>query len=259
MFIALTCIFPIVWMISTSLKSKSEVYTNMGLIPKVFRFDNYSIAWKDGLSEYFLNSVYYVIIVVATILVITTMAAYAFAKLKFPFKKYILWVIITSILVPVPGSFVPVYVLLTKLGLQNTRTGYMMPLVAGGIAVAIFILKAFFEGIPNEIEESAKIDGCNKFRIYWQIILPLSLPAISTIVIFNVLGVWNEYLLATVILTNDKLMPIQQGISVFVGQRFTQYELYMAATFIATVPIIALYIVLNRQVLKGVTAGAIKG
>ncbi len=258
MFVALTCIFPIVWMISTSLKSKSEVYTNMGLIPKAFHFDNYLVAWNEGISTYFLNSVIYVICVVSAVVIISSMAAYFFAKLDFPFKKYIFGIFIASIMIPVPGSFVPIYVLLVKLHIQDTRIGYMLPLISSGLAMGIFILKTFFESVPKQIEESAKIDGCSKLIIYFRIIIPLSMPAISTIVIFNTLGVWNEFLLASVIFTNNKLMPIQQGISVFIGQRFTQYELYMASTVIAIAPIVLLYTVLNKQVLNGIATGAIK-
>lgn len=258
MFVALICLFPIAWMISTSLKSNSEVYTSNGILPKVFHFDNYVIAWTQGISTYFLNSVFYVICVVSAVVFIASLAAYSFAKLQFPFKKFVFGLFVASIMIPVPGSFVPIYVLLVKLHIQNTRIGYMMPLVAGGLAMAIFILKTFFESVPKTIEEAAKIDGCNKFMIYWRIIIPLSVPALSTIIIFNTLGVWNEYLLATVIFTDNKLMPIQQGISTFIGQHFTSYELYMSATIIALAPIILLYIFLNKQVLKGLTAGAIK-
>lgn len=256
--VSITCIFPIIWMVSTSLKTRSEVYMSKSLIPKVLQFKNYAFAWTHGINTYFFNSLLYVIIVVTAVVIVSSLAAFAFSKLEFPFKKAILGIFIASIMIPVPGNFVPMYILLVKLRINNTRLGYMLPLVAGSLAVAIFILKAFFDGIPRQIEESAKMDGCRKLAIYARIIMPLSTPAIATIVIFNVLGVWNEYLLATVILNNDKIMPLQRGISVFVGQRFTQYELYMAASAIAIAPIILLYIILNGQVLKGVTTGAIK-
>jgi multiple sugar transport system permease protein/raffinose/stachyose/melibiose transport system permease protein len=118
-------------------------------------------------------------------------------------------------MIPIPGSFIPLYVLLVKLGIQNTRIGYILPMINSGLAVAIFILKGFFEEIPKELEEAAIMDGCNKFQIYYKIMFPLAMPAISTIIIFNTLSAWNEYILAAVNFTNPNLMPIQQGLFVF--------------------------------------------
>jgi len=162
-------------------------------------------------------------------------------------------------LIPIPGSFIPLYVLLVKLGIQNTRIGYILPMINSGLPVAIFILKGFFEKIPKELEEAAIMDGCNRFQIYYKIMFPLAMPAISTIIIFNTLSAWNEYILAAVNFTNPNLMPIQQGLLVFQGQYFTRYELLMAANVITTLPIILVYLALQKYIIKGITAGAING
>lgn len=259
MIVALACIFPLLWMISTSLKTRSEVYTNPSLIPQGFHLDNYIKAWVYAkMSVYFSNTVLYTVVIVFGVVAVATLASYAFARLKFPLKNTLYLSFIATIMIPIPGSFIPIYVLLVKLGIQNTRIGYILPMINAGLATAIFILRAFFEGIPKELEDSAVIDGCGKFKIYLRIVIPLSIPAISTIIIFNALGAWNEYLLPSVVFSDINLMPIQQGLFVFRGQYFTQYELLMAGTVISTIPIILLYLALNRQVLNGITSGAIK-
>ena len=258
-FIAVSCIFPLVWMISTSLKSKSEVYTNKSLIPYTLHFENYTTAWKSAkFSIYFYNSVFYTIVVVVAIVFISSLAAYAFARLNFPFKRIFYGLFLTILMIPLPGSFIPLYVLLVKLGIQNTRIGYILPLINASLATSIFILKAFFERIPKSLEEAAIIDGCGKFKLYYKIALPLAMPALATISIFGVLSVWNEYILAVVVLSRNELMPIQQGLFIFQGRYFTQYELLMAASVITTLPIILIYIILNKQIIKGITSGSVK-
>ena len=260
MFISITCLFPLIWMFSTSLKTRSEVYTSRSLIPLHWNFYNYVKAWTESkFSIYFLNSVIYTIAIVTGIVIVSTLAAYGFARLDFPLKNLFYYAFLIFMMIPIPGSFIPLYVLLVKLGIQNTRIGYILPMINSGLAVAIFILKGFFEEIPKELEEAAIMDGCNKFQIYYKIMFPLAMPAISTIIIFNTLSAWNEYILAAVNFTNPNLMPIQQGLFVFQGQYFTQYELLMAANVITTLPIILVYLALQKYIIKGITAGAIKG
>ena len=237
--IAVSCIFPLVWMISTSLKNRSEVYTNKSLIPIALHFENYITAWKAAkFSVYFYNTVFYTVVVVVSIVFISSLAAYGFARLDFPFKRLFYGLFLTILMIPLPGSFISLYVLLVKIGIQNTRIGYILPLINAGLATSIFILKAFFESIPKSLEEAATIDGCGKLRLYYKIALPLCMPAIATISIFGVLSVWNEYILAVVILNRNEIMPIQQGLFIFQGRYFTQYELLMAASVITTLPLI---------------------
>lgn len=259
-FIAVSCLFPLVWMISTSLKNRSEVYINKSLIPKALHFENYVTAWKNAkFSVYFNNTVFYTVVVVVAIVFVSSLAAYAFARLDFPFKKLFYGLFLTILMIPLPGSFIPLYVLLVKLGIHNTRIGYILPLINASLATSIFILRAFFESIPKSLEEAAIIDGCGKFKLYSKIALPLAMPALATISIFGVLSVWNEYILAVVVLNRNEFMPIQQGLFIFQGRYFTQYELLMAASVITTLPLILIYILLNKQIIKGITSGGVKG
>jgi multiple sugar transport system permease protein/raffinose/stachyose/melibiose transport system permease protein len=197
-------------------------------------------------------------IVVGTLIVSTT-AAYAFARLSFPGKNLAYFLFLIFLVIPIPGSFIPLYVLLVKLHLVNTRLGYILPMINAQLPVAIFILRSFFEDLPLEIEEAAMIDGAGPFRVYWNIALPLARPAIATIVIFTALGVWNEFLFALIVFSNQGLMPLQVGLMTFQGTYFSQFALMMAATTITTLPVVAVYILMQKHIIKGVMAGAMKG
>ncbi|MEA3369695.1 MAG: carbohydrate ABC transporter permease, partial [Candidatus Ratteibacteria bacterium] len=195
--VAIACLFPLVWTLSASLKTNQTIFEDMSLIPRQFNFINYYIAWTKGhFGTYFFNSILYTVVVVAGIVIIGSMAAYALARLKFPGRNFFFFLLIATMLIPVPGAIIALYLLLMKLGLANTRIGYILPLINGGLPLAIFLFKTFFERIPEDLEDAARIDGCSKFGIYWRVALPLARPAIAVVVIFNSLTVWNEYILA---------------------------------------------------------------
>ncbi len=253
-------VFPLMWMFASSLKGKNEVFTNISLIPQAWNFMNYATAWKVGsFGVYFFNSLFYTIVTLGLVLFFASMAAYVFARFRFAGRNLFYLLFVGSLMIPIPGAFIPLYVLLIKLGLADTRLGLILPYTNAGLALGIFILKTFFEDIPKEIEEAAVIDGCNKFDLYWKIFLPLSKPAIATVSIFTVLAVWNEFLLALIIINNRDLMPIQRGIMVFQGEHLTDYSLLMAGLTIATIPLLVIYFFLSKYIIKGITAGAVKG
>lgn len=258
---AVVSIFPLVWMLSTSLKEKNEIYTNKSLIPRnALNFGNYVEAWTaGGFSRYTWNSVLYSAVVVTGVVLVSTLAAYGISRLDMAGKKAIYLGMMATLMIPIPGAFISIYIVVSHLGLANTRIGYMLPMVATALPVSIFILKSFFDELSREIEEAAIIDGAASFRIYWSLLLPIARPAIATIVILNTLSVWNEFMLALVLFSETKLMPIQMGLSVFVGQYTTQYELLMAATSLMVLPVILVYIAMQKQFIAGITSGAIKG
>lgn len=258
--VAITCLFPLVWTLSASLKTNQTIFEDMSLIPRQFNFINYYIAWTKGhFGTYFFNSILYTVVVVAGIVIIGSMAAYALARLKFPGRNFFFFLLIATMLIPVPGAIIALYLLLMKLGLANTRIGYILPLINGGLPLAIFLFKTFFERIPEDLEDAARIDGCSKFGIYWRVALPLARPAIAVVVIFNSLTVWNEYILAMLILEDDKLMPLQRGLMNFYGAHLAQWSTLMAGIVITIVPIVVLYLIMQKHIISGITAGALKG
>lgn len=254
------CIFPLLWAFSSSLKTQSTVFSDMSIIPSDPQWANYIVAWTKGnFGIYFLNSIFYTTTVVLGVILISSLAAYAFSRFEFPGRSFLFFILIATMMIPVPGTIIPLYVLLVKLGLANTRLGYILPQINGGLALGIFLLKTFFDNLPKELEESARIDGCGRFRVYWYIALPLAKPAIAVLAIFNVLNVWNEYLLAMLVLSDKALMPLQRGLMVFQGAHITEYPLLMAGIIITIVPVVALYLVLQKHIIQGITAGAVKG
>jgi len=257
--VAITCIFPLLWMFGTALKTQSTVFSDMSLFPSHPQWRNFYIAWTEGnFGIYFFNSVIYTVTVVFGIIMISSLAAFAIARLQFPGKNILFYMFLATMMIPVPGSFIALYVLLDKLGLVNTRLGYILPQINGGLALGIFLLKTFFEEIPRDLEESARVDGCSKLGIYWHIALPLAKPAIAVVAIFSTLTVWNEYILAMLILQDKELMPLQRGLMVFQGSYVTNYPVLMAGVTIAVIPILLIYLIMQRHIISGITAGALK-
>jgi len=258
--VAVTCLFPLLWMISSSLKTQETVFKDMSLIPKVFHFENYYQAWvQGGFGRYFLNSLFYTVAVVIGILIISSLAAYAFSRLKFAGKNILFFMFIAAMMIPIQGSFVALYVLLNKLHLRNTAFGYILCMINVGLSTSIFLLKTFFDKMPKELEDAARIDGCSKFGIWWHVALPLAKPVLAVVVVLNALNVWNEFILALLIFDSRPLMPLQVALMAFQGEFVTRYPLLMAGLTIAVLPIIGLYLLMQKYIVKGVTQGAVVG
>lgn len=258
--IAFTCIFPVFWMVSSSLKTPDEIFTGTNILPHHANFANYAEAWtKAEFGKFFLNSVLYTVVGVFGVVFLSSLAAYGFARLEIPGKNFIFLLLVSTMLLPIPGVFVPLYLLLNKLHLLDTRLGLILCYINGGLAFGIFLLRSFFEELPKEIEEAALIDGASRFGIYWRIALPLAGPAIATLVIFNTLSIWNEFLLALVVLQDTSKMPIQRGLMAFQGTHMTDYSLLMAGLTIATIPVLVVYLLMQKHIVKGIAAGALKG
>ena len=258
--VAVTCLYPLLWMVVSSLKTQETIFTDISLIPQQFNFQNYIIAWQEGgFGRNFLNSILYTVSVVCGLVIVSSMAAYGFARLKFPGRNILFIMFMAAMMIPIPGSFVALYVLLNKLHLRNTPIGYILCMINVGLSTSIFLLKTFFDKMPKELEDAARIDGCSKFGIWWHIALPLSKPVLAVVVIFNALNVWNEYILALIIFDSRKFMPLQVALQTFQGEFVTNYPLLMAGLTITALPIIIIYLFMQKYIIKGVTQGAIVG
>lgn len=290
--VSVTCVFPLLWMLGSSLKTQSTVFSDMNLIPSSMHWENYYLAWtRGGFGVYFLNSLFYTVVVVFGIVVISSLAAYAFSRMHFPGKNILFFMFLGAMMIPLPGSFVPLYVLVNNvrnalLGSLNAmtpfllkilpdsfvygtlhfietqfypRTAYILCMINVGLSFSIYMLKTFFDKMPKELEDAARIDGCSKLGIWRHVALPLAKPAIAVIIIYNALNVWNEYILANLILSSKGLMPLQRGLMVFQGEHITQYPLLMAGMTITVLPILIIYLLMQRFIIKGITAGAVVG
>jgi len=253
--VAVTCIYPLLWMVASSFKTQGTIFRDISLIPRQFHFENYYLAFTQGdFGRYFLNSIFYTVSVVLGIVIVSSLAAYAFSRFKFPGKNLLFFMFMAAMMIPIPGSFVALYVLLNKLHLRNTPLGYILCMINVGLSTSIFLLKTFFDKMPQELEDAARIDGCSKLGIWWNVALPLSRPVLAVVVVFNALNVWNEYVLALIIFDNKNLMPLQRALMMFRGEFLTNYPLLMAGLTITAMPIIILYLLMQKYIVKGVTS-----
>ena len=258
--ITLTCIFPLFWMLRTSLMTRDTIFVDKSLLPMPFHFENYWIVWTEGnFGMYFLNSIIYTVAVVVGIVIVSSLAAFAFSRLKFPGQNFFFYMFVAAMMIPLPGSFVPLVVLMNKLHLVNTRIGYILCMINVGLSLSILLLKTFFDKMPPDLEDAARIDGCTKLGIWRHVALPLARPAIAVIVIFNSLSVWNEYILAMLLLNNKNLMPLQRGLMEFQGPHSVDDHLVMAGLTIAVAPIVIVYLAMQKHIIKGLSSGAIVG
>ena len=265
--VAASCVFPLVWMFSSSLKTQQTVFTDYSLIPTHAHFGNYAKAWMQGrFGIYFLNSLCYTFIVVIGVVSLAALAAYAFSRFTFRGSGFLYKLLLSTMLIPIPGSFVALYIWLNQLNLIDQgagtwlpRLGYILPQINGGLPFGIFILKPFFDKIPKELEESAKVDGAGVLAVFWHIMLPLARPALGVVALLTSLSAWNEFVLAYLVFSRHELMPLQRGLLAFHGAHLTEYPLLMAGMVISIVPIVIVYLVMQRNIIQGITAGALKG
>ena len=258
--IAVSCIAPLLWMVNASFKTDEEFRQDNGLkLASELNTKNYKFVILEGKLGYnLLNSVFYTLITVFLIVMISSMAAFSFSRLQFPGKNIIYFMFLAAMAIPLPAGFVPVYILLNKLHLVN-RTGYVLAMTNMGLALSIYLLKPFFDGLSRDLEDAARMDGCNKFQIWWHVGVPLVAPALAVVIIFNSLTVWNEFVLASLMFTDETLMPLQVGLMELYNRNIIQHTLIMAALTVAAIPIIILYLKMQKQIIKGITKGSLVG
>lgn len=259
--IALTQLFPLYWLVTFSLKGNAEIFgENIIGLPQSWRWENYYKAFtQTNIIRYFLNSVFYSATTVLVSGILSAMAAYAIARMKWKKSGLVFGIFAVGIMIPAQAALLPLFQLLDRTGLKGGYLGLLIPYIAGAIPMSILILTSFYKGIPKEIEEAAYIDGCGVFKSFLLIILPIIRPAIATASVFTFLGTWNELMLANTFVDSDKYRTLPVGIMSFAGQYSTDWGLIGAGMVIATVPTILIYFLLSNQVQDSLVAGAVKG
>jgi ABC-type glycerol-3-phosphate transport system permease component len=256
--IAFLVLTPVLWVVSLSLKSARETL-RPGLIPDDPQFGNYAEAWsRFNLGRLFLNSAAITIGSVMLTVAAAMCGAYAFSKVRFRGSEPIFTVLLLAVLVPPSALVVPLLIEMRHLGLYDTRTGLMLAYVAFGLPLATLVFRGFFETIPHEIIEAARLDGCSENKILWRILAPVAKGAIATVTILLFLANWNEFILALVLLRDAKSYTLTLGINAQLGQYTSDYQLIAAASIIASLPVFAIYLALQRQFERGVAEGAVK-
>lgn len=252
-------LLPFLWMISSSLKNLEEsMEIPIRWIPNVFRFSNYAEVFVViPMARFILNTLFISLSTTALALLFCTMAAYAFARIDFKGKHVLFYLFLSALMIPQQVTMIPNFLMMKYFGWINTYYALIIPSIF--TAFGIFMMRQFFLTIPKELEEAARIDGCNRFRIYWMIMLPLSKPALVTLGIFNFLSEWNSFLWPLLVIDNVNLQPIQVGLKTFEGEFGTQWHLLMAGALIAELPIIIFYLFCQRYIIAGIATSGIKG
>lgn len=256
---AITALLPLLWMLSGSLQSLTELLSNDSFLPTDPQWGNYITAWVEGdLGTYLRNSIVYTASAVLGILLVSSLAGYALARLEFAGKGVFTFIILAVMIIPAPAMFLAQYKLLISLGLTNSPIGYIAILITSGVPMSTLIMRSFFVSQPRDLEEAAALDGAGPIRIFWSVILPLARPGLAAVAVIQGLGAWNEYLMALVIFDDNALMPIQRGLTAFTSAETPQQQVLLAATTISIVPVIIFYLMAQKHIVKGIGAGAIK-
>ena len=255
--LALMTIFPLLWMLSISFKSPTEVF-QPNLLPKAPNWDNFVYVLTEvPFLRYLGNSLFVSAVVTVVALFFHTMAGYALARLRFPGRETIFIAIFSTFLVSLPVIIVPLFIMVRSMGLLNSYAGIIIPSIFN--AFGIFLLRQYYLSLPRELEEAALIDGAGYWRIYWSVILPLSRPIIASLAILFFLANWNAFLWPLTVAGDDKLWVVQVGISNFRSQYSASWNYIMAASTIVALPMLVLFVIFQRQIMDSIKTSGLKG
>ncbi len=250
---AIIMIFPFVWGISTSLKEMREVLANpFSIIPREITLVNYKNVVKSiPIVRFFINSLIVSVTITASQLFTCSLSAYAFARLKFPFRDGLFYILLGTMMIPQHVIMIPVYIILNFFRLIDTYAAMIVPFISG--AFGTFLLRQFFLTIPKELEEAATLDGCGHLRFLFRIMIPLSRPILATLAIFTFMWSWNNYLWPLIVTNRIEIRTLQYGLAMFKEEGGLNWGQLMAGTTIATVPILVMFLVMQRQFIQGIT------
>lgn len=259
-FFALLILFPVYMVLSGSFKTEFELYDNVFGLPDKLQWGNYVRAFVDGnLSKYYLNSIIVTVVSIVLILALSSMAAFALTRLKLRFNKLIYLLFVIGIAVPTQVGIVQLAVQMSKMHLTNSLLGLICVYVAYELPFSIFIFYGFMQDIPRELQEAAIIDGCSSFKLYYSVILPLCRSSIATVAIFNLVNIWNDMLFPLVLISKESLRTLPYGLLQFRGQYASEYTVIFAGVILITLPLVVMYLCMQKQFMQGLTQGAVKG
>jgi multiple sugar transport system permease protein len=255
---ALVIIFPFVWMVLTSLKLESEVVRYPPrLLPQQWTVENYVDIWQRApMARFFLNSVVFAGGVTIVSLFFDSLAAYGFSRLNFPGRDVLFLFVLIALMLPFQVIFIPLYVTVQGFGLLNSFAGLIIPRATN--AFGIFMLRQFFNGLPRELDDAARIDGAREFYIYSRIILPLSIPALATLAVFHFMYNWNDFLWPLLITKSTDMRTLPAGLALFMGEHVVEYGLLMAGATLALIPLFIAFLFAQRYFVQGIAFTGLK-
>ena len=261
-FWALLVILPMIWLVYSSLKSDQEIFFEPWALPGTLQWNNFERAWVAAyIGQYFVNSLKVVIPSLVLTLSLSAMTAYILARFRFPGNRALFYMFMAGMLFPIFLALVPLFFLAKELRLLNSFLGLILVYTAYSLPFTIFFLTGFFKTLPSELHEAALIDGANEYQVFFRVMLPLAQPGLVAMAIFNFLGMWNQYILPLVLISERDNYVLPQGLSFLLHQQYykSDWSALFAALTIIMAPTLAVYVVFQSQIQKGVTVGALKG
>ena len=258
--IALLMLFPLLWLLSTSLKSPTEDIFQFPpqLLPSQPTFNNFVRVWQTNpFGRYLFNSTLIAVLTVALNLLFCALAAYPLARLEFRGREIIFTAIVTTIMIPFQILMIPLYILTVQLGMKNSYLGIIFPAIAS--AFGIFLLRQAFQGVPKELEEAARIDGCSELGIWWNVMIPAIRPALVTLAIFVFIGSWSDFLWPLIVIDKPEFYTLPLGVAMLAGTFSLDWRLIAAGSIISIAPILVLFLFLQRYIVPTETGSGVKG
>ncbi len=257
---ALLTVYPLVWMVFSAFKTDRAFFLEPFSLPSEWMLSNFSKAWSVGkMGIGFSNTIGVTVCSLVLTLLVGSLASYILSRFRFKLKPAIVGMFMVGMLIPIHSTLVPLFIIMKQLHLLNTYAALILPYTAFSLPVAIFVISAFMATVPRELEEAAFVDGSGIWGFFVRIMLPLSRPALATTGILSFLSFWNEYAFALVFISKASLKTLPLSLNIFTSGFSTSYGLTLAAITIAAIPTIVIYILFQEQVMKGMTAGAVKG
>lgn len=265
-FVVLLCyaclsLYPLIWVILQSFKTETQFLQSIWSLPTSLRLDNYLVAFDKGnLSVYFLNTVRNTAATLIVDLVFITLAGFAFAKMKMKFKNFFFYFILVNLLIPTPIILLPMYLLILDLGIQNTLAAIVFPYFQGFAPLGLILITNYLNSVPNELIESARIDGCNLFQILYKIVVPIAMPILSTLAVLGGMSAWNEFMWALISISDVSQYTLSVGISIMRDKTsILGYTPVFAALSVSAIVFVVIYLFAQKTFVKSITAGAVKG
>jgi raffinose/stachyose/melibiose transport system permease protein len=257
---ALLFLVPFYFLVSNSLKNFADILLDSASLPSVFKWDNYSRAWEImKYPEAFTNSLIITVTSIAGLVVISSMAAYRMVRKPSRYNNILFMLFVAAMVIPFQSIMIPLVQVANWLNLIDSRPGLWLCYLGFGSSLTIFLFHGFIKSIPVEVEESAVVDGCTPYGVFWRIVFPLLKPMTVTIVILNSLWIWNDFLLPQLMLSSPDLRTIPLSTFSFFGQYTKQWDLALAALVMGVTPIVIFFLTLQRHIIEGITAGSVKG
>jgi raffinose/stachyose/melibiose transport system permease protein len=251
--------YPLFWMVINSFKTTEEIFSNSWALPTTWLVSNYVHAWNTGISEYFLNSTIVTLSTCLLTVFISSLGAYGLTRFEFKGKKLLLILCMGGMMLSPQVSLVPLYKLIQAMGIHDTYLALILPYVAYRIPITVLLIRAAFLEVPKELEESAFLDGCSTWKVFTKIFLPLNLPILFTGIIVTAYFTWNEFMFALIFIDSESLKTIPAGLMQFRDALQTNWGVLLAGLMISAIPIITLFLFLQKYFVRGLASGSLKG